>query len=133
MLKIKTYVNNNNDLKNIITQQKNKIVQFKGKEYTYVGKSKEDPSKLTRVLGLGEVFAMTLTGCLIIPCFSKTFRKTFKHAWNELCSGQSIIKHYVENINVFDPTPVQNWRKQLPTQQECYLRGKNNANNIKFD
>lgn len=107
-----------------------KKVNYNGQEYTYVGKSKEDPSVTTRVKALFECFGMTLASCLVIPCFFKEFRKTFKNARNELLSGQEIVKHYVINPTVF----AQNKEKTpKPTDEESFQRGLEESNKFKFD
>jgi hypothetical protein len=76
-----------------------KKINHNGVEYTYVGKSKEDPAITTRVKAFFECFFMTLGSCLVIPCFFKDFRKTFKNAGRELLSGQETVKYYVNSRN----------------------------------
>lgn len=97
---MKTQFDENNS--SAITQtRKNspKKIKKDGKVYTYVGKTKDDPSKLTKLTALTQCFLMILAGSLVIPCFSKPFRKKFKNTVSELRSGQEIIKHYVLNTH----------------------------------
>ncbi|WP_068466641.1 hypothetical protein [Candidatus Protochlamydia phocaeensis] len=107
-------------------------INHNGIEYTYVGKSKESPAMTTRVKALFECFIMTLGSCLVIPCFFKGFRKTFKNAGRELLSGQEIVKYYAINPHVFTQNnKTQNI--QPPTPDENFKRGLEESKNVEFD
>lgn len=109
-----------------------KKINHGGRDYTYVGKSKEDPATITRVKAFFECFVMTLGGCLVIPCFFKGFRKTFKNAGRELLSGQEIVKYYVINPHVFS----QNDKKTsilTATAEEIFKKGLEDSKNAEFD
>jgi hypothetical protein len=118
-----------------ISQPKNdstKKINRSGVEYTYVGKSKEEPALTTRVKALFECFFMTLGSCLVVPCFFKDFRKTFKNAGRELLSGQETVKYYVMNPQVF----TKNDKKSsilTVTSAELFTKGLDNSKKALFD
>jgi hypothetical protein len=92
----------NNSVGDLSILETNKTtVEYNGRTYTYVGKTKEHLATTTRIHTLLACFIMTLASCLVIPCFFKSFRETFKIAGNELLSGQEIIEHYALHPETF--------------------------------
>ena len=109
-----------------------KKINYEGRDYTYIGKSKEVPASITRVKAFFECFIMTLGSCLVIPCFFKGFRKTFKNAGRELLSGQEIVKYYAINPDVF----TQNDKQPsilTATAEELFKKGLEDSKNVEFD
>jgi hypothetical protein len=127
-MKLNFYINNDSG----IPQSKKstpKKFNFNGNDFTYVGKSKENPAITTRVKALFECFIGILGSCLVIPCFFKGFRKNFKNAGRELLSGQELVKYYVLNPHVFDKkSSIVNL-----TEEELFNKGLADSQNAKFD
>lgn len=130
-MKIKFEEFDNPQILNRKTSPNPKTLQYKGKKYTYIGKTKENAGLLNRGKSLLECFLMTLAAGLVVPFFFKGFRKTYKIAGSELISGQETIKHYVLKPGVFPPENKKPWVP--PTAAESFQKGVNDANNATKD